>query len=255
MNVTTIRTSLEDVVSSVASVRFEPGRDTLLAVASVFALWPIYYANSTTDSTVALVAFLLVGNLLLTVLVPIYYVGVVRDESLSAVGITARGWKRALVASTLVAIAFLPGLLAAGGELPTSLLLAHVITIGLMFWEPFFVHGWLQLRFERAFGPIPGIVLASGGFVAFHLGVRSPESLFVLLLVGLFHGVLFRVAGGNLLVLWPVMWAIASGQGTLESGLVFGWEEASAYAVILVVIAVGIWLVERRNRERIRDVT
>lgn len=233
-----IRTNIGVGLSTARDVRFEPGSDTLVGVCSLIGLWGIYYFQSTSESVESIILFLLVGNLALTILFPLYYVCYIRNEPLSEVGVTRTGWKRAVVVSTVGALALAPGLLFV--DEPAVVLVPHIFTIGLMLWEPLFVHGFLQIRFERAFGPLPGIILASGGFVLFHVGTVAPAGLAVLGLFGLFHAVLFRVFDRNLLVLWPILWAIGSSQGTLDS-VVFGWEEASAYVVILFVAGGAIY--------------
>lgn len=238
-----VRTQASHAVSAVRDVRVEPGVDTVVAILSLLALWTIYYFQSTSDSLASVLLFLFVGNFALTVLFPLYYVVLVREEPLSAIGLTTRGWKRALVGSTIAALVLLPGLLSANE--PAAVLLPHVVTVGLMIWEPLFVHGWLQLRFERAFGTVPGIVLAAGAFVLFHVGAVAPAGLLALSFFGVVHAALFRVFDRNLLVLWPILWAVGSSQGTLES-VVFGWEEASAYVAILLGTAIAIYAVRKR---------
>lgn len=111
-----------------------------------------------------------------------------------------------------------------------------------MLWEPFFVHGWLQIRFERAFGAGPGVVLAAAAFGLFHLGAVAPTDLLVLLVVGVVHAALFRAFGRTLLVLWPVLWAVGSGQGTLDT-VVFGREEAAFYLGVLLVAGAAVYAV------------
>lgn len=167
------------IVSTATETRFEPGWDTAVAVLSLLALWGIYYYQSTSGSVGSLLLFLLVGNLGLTVLFPLYYVCYRRSGPLSAVGITADGWRRALFASAVGALALSPGLLSA--DEPLGVLIPHVVATGLMLWEPFFVHGWLQIRFERAFGAGPGVVLAAAAFGLFHLGAVALTDLLVLL--------------------------------------------------------------------------
>lgn len=238
-----VRTQASAAVSAVRDVRFEPGADTVVAILSLLALWTIYYFQSISDSTASVLLFLLVGNFVLTVLFPLYYVVFVRKELLSAIGLTTRGWKRALVGSTIGALVLFPGLRSANE--PAAVLLPHVVTVGLMIWEPLFVHGWLQLRFERAFGTVPGIVLAAGAFVLFHVGAVASAGLLALSIFGTVHATLFRAFDRNLLVLWPILWAVGSSQGTLES-VVFGWEEASAYFAILLGTAIAIYVVRKR---------
>lgn len=230
-------------LSAARDIRFEPGPDTLVAVCSLVVLWGIYYFQSTRDSIESIVLFLLVGNLGLTILFPLFYVCHLRDEPLADVGLTWMGWKRAVLVSTVVAVVLAPGLLFV--DEPAAVLVPHCITIGLMLWEPLFVHGFLQIRFEQAFGLIPGIILASGGFVLFHVGAVAPAGLVTLGAIGLVHAVLFRTCDRNLLVLWPILWAVGSSQGTLDS-VVFGWEEASAYAAILLVAGIAMYATAKK---------
>lgn len=241
------RTKAKGAVSAVRDVRFEPESDTVVAILSLLALWAIYYFQSMSDSAVSVLLFVLVGNFALTVLFPLYYVVSVRKEPLSAVGLTTRGWKRALVGSTIAALVLLPGIVFA--DEPAAVLIPHIVTVGLMIWEPLFVHGWLQLRFERAFGTVPGIVLAAGSFVLFHVGAVAPAGLLALSVFGAVHATLFRAFDRNLLVLWPILWAVGSAQGTLDS-VIFGWEEASAYVAILLVTAIAIYVVRKRVDRR-----
>lgn len=135
-----------------------------------------------------------------------------------------------------------PGLLVV--DEPAAVLVPHIITVGLMFWEPFFVHGWLQIRFERAFGAGLSIPLTAAAFALFHVGAADATGLLALAVFGLVHAILFRAFDRNLLVLWPILWAIGSSQGTLDS-VVFGFEEASAYLVILLVTGAVVYAIDR----------
>jgi len=62
-------------------------------------------------------------------------------------------------------------------------------------------------------------------------------------LLGVFFGVLFRMAGGNLLALWSVTWAVTSSIGVLEGGFGFDWSDIAAYALLLIVqvAAIPLW--------------
>ena len=105
--------------------------------------------------------------------------------------------------------------------------------------------GWLQLRFERAFGLLPGVVLAALSFGAYHLGTFPLTGVLGLVGFGLLYAVLFRVVGANLLVLWPLMWAVGSGIGTLQGGFAFSWDSVPNAMVLLGVQAAAIALFAR----------
>lgn len=42
-------------------------------------------------------------------------------------------------------------------------------------FEPLFVFGWLQLRFEKDWGVLPGILLAALGYALYHVGYMPGE--------------------------------------------------------------------------------
>ena len=107
------------------------------------------------------------------------------------------------------------------------------------------------MRFERAFGGVPGIALAAVCFGAYHAGTFLPFGVASLAAFETFFGVLFGAAGGNLLVLWPLTWAVMSSIGVLEGG--FGWSDVATYAILLVVQAALIALMAWRKVRLGRD--
>lgn len=169
----------------------------------------------------------------------------VKREGLGSIGITARLWWLALPISAFLAIGSLPALLELAEASPSAALTQHLIVNGLLLWEPFFVHGWLQLRFERAFGILPGILLAALCFGAYHLGTFPIPAILALVGFGLLYGALFRAVGANLLVLWPLTWAVGSGIGTLQGGFIFGWTFVPGAAGLLAVQVAAIALFAR----------
>jgi hypothetical protein len=74
-----------------------------------------------------------------------------------------------------------------------------------------------------------------------------------LVLLGVFFGVLFRAAGGNLLALWPLTWAVTSSIGVLEGGFSFDWSDVVTYALLLIVqVFLVALMVQRADRSRAR---
>lgn len=226
--------------------RFEPGRDTGLAVATLLVFWPIYYLGDAHWSipTAAIWFLAIVG---VCVLGPAYYVICHRGEGLYAVGITSDGWVRALGLSVFLAGLFGLEFVFDPPGTSSDAFILHILTVAFMLWEPFFVHGWLQLRFEDAFGPLPGVLLAAGGFGLYNVGVLSPTMLGVLVVIGIFNGLIFLFANRNLLVLWPVYWAVTGTQGTIDR-VVFDQFDLAVHALALLVTAIGLLLIERNHR-------
>lgn len=240
--------SPESRVRRILSTRFEPGTDTALAFATATLFSFIYYFGTHTESAIAsFLIFTVLGTGIVCVILPAFYMLVVRSEPLESLGITRRRWLLSLVISLIFAVGSLPTVFQTAEQTPGAELAPHLLVNGLILWEPFFVFGWLQLRFERAFGILPGIVLAAICFGAYHLGTFPLPGVVGLVVFGLVYAVLFRAVGANLLVLWPMTWAVGSGIGTLQGGFTFGWGAVSGAAVLLAVQIATIALFAHRR--------
>jgi hypothetical protein len=141
----------------------------------------------------------------------------------------------------------MPRFLGVLATIPSEYALPSALFCALCLWEPFFIYCWLQLRFERAFGVIPGIILAGVCMGLYHVGtypLLGMPGVVQLMLHGIFFGAIFR-STKNLLVLWPLTWAISASIGTISGGFIFEWEVVGMYAVILLIQAVGLWWLSR----------
>ena len=251
--------TLSSVARETFTLRWRPQGDTAVALLTAVLMVGLYYANTRAQSPVfSLVVFVVLTNGILNLLFPAYYVLVVRKEGLNQLGITKRWWWLALLLSVVVSVLSWPQLQQVVVEQPDIDLLPLLVANGLILWEPFFVYGWLQLRFERAFGLIPGIALAAVCFGAYHIGTFPLSGVVSLVGFGAFFGVLFRATGGNLLALWPLTWAVTSSIGVLEGGFALGWFDVVTYALLLIVQVVSIALMvrhaDRPSRARRRSI-
>jgi membrane protease YdiL (CAAX protease family) len=212
---------------------WSPSSDTLVAVLTEIAMMAAYWTvTHLLGRGWDVVLVLGIGaNLGLNVFFPVWWLTCHRRQPLSELGITTRRWLLSLlVGAGLAALSsFRLRQMAAGTDW-----LPHVLYNALILWEPFFVYGWLQLRFDRAFGIVPGVILAALSFAAYHIGSYPPAELLTLLIAGLLYGVLFRLTS-NLLILWPLLWSIGSSIGTLMGGMQFTWIEVVIWAVILLL--------------------
>ena len=235
-------------------VRWAPNSDTAVASASLLLMILAYYAAThwLISQVAAILVFGILTNLILNVLLPVWWIAYHRRQPLSELGITTKRW----LSSLLIGIG-LAGLLAirlwqvaAGIDW-----LPHLLFNVTCFWEPFFVYGWLQLRFERAFGIVPSIILAGLSLAVYHVGTYSPDGLIMLLLAGLLYAVVFRITS-NLLVMWPLAFSIGSSMGTLMGGMQFTWNQVSIWSIILLlqISAIGYtWW--RQNRRKLASET
>ena len=117
----------------------------------------------------------------------------------------------------------------------------------MVLWEPLFVFGWLYLRWERAFGWLPAIVLVGAGFALQHVGSVPLPAALGFGAFALAFAVVFALVR-NLVILWPLFYPVASGIGTLQAGVTMGWGAVVAGAVLLVVQLAIITLIWRARR-------
>jgi membrane protease YdiL (CAAX protease family) len=241
---------MNDAARSLFSLRWRPGWDTAFALLTGLLMIPVYYVGAHDHSGVAgLLVFVIFGNGILNVLLPAYYVLVVRREGPEELGITTRRLWLAVLLSLACCLFSWKGLQREAASNPDVDLLRLLVFNSVILWEPLFVYGWLELRFERAFGILPGIVLAAICFGAYHLGTFPLPGVVGLVVVGVVFGVVFRITR-NLLTLWPATWAVVSSIGTMQGKMQFGWDQVALYAVILLVQIVAIAWMVRNGRKR-----
>jgi len=227
-------------------VRWSPGRDTYVALATLIYFVPSYYLGANTGSLFGLVNFLFATTVVLVVL-PAYYVLRVMGRPPSEIGFTTRNLLPSLGLSVFLVLRYLPVLRAALASIPEANVLPHLLYCGLCLWEPFFIHCWVQLRFEDAFGIVPGVLAAGVCTAVYHVGTFPAGMVLRLGGYGLFYGVLFRLTR-NVFTLWPLAWAGASAMGTIAGGFVFGWGHAALYGGVLLVQLLSIWLFSGSGR-------
>ena len=237
------------LAKTILTLRWRPGRDTVAALLTALAMLPVYYLGvHAKGNLVGIVGFVILGNGILNVLFPAYYLLIYRREEPAELGLTTQRLWLALGLSAACSAIFWPRLVTEIQLHPTADLLPHLLFNCLTFWEPFFVFGWLQLRFERAFGVLPGIVIAAVCFGAFHLGTFPVAGVGLLTLVGLFYAVLFRIPR-NLLAVWPLAWTAGNSISTRQGGMLFGWGEVAVYGILLLAQIVGIFWMVRSCRQ------
>jgi membrane protease YdiL (CAAX protease family) len=240
---------MHSFVKTIITVRWQPSQDTVVALLTALLMIPVFYVGThDTTGIVGLLVFVILGNGILNVLFPAYYLLVVRKERPQELGITTDRLWLAVGLSLVWGLMSWVGLQKEARLHPEADLLPQLVFNGLILWEPFFVYGWLQLRFERAFGMLPGIVLAAACFGAYHLGTYPLPAVGMLVVIGLIYAILFRMTK-NLLTLWPLVWSVGSSIGTLQGGFYFGWDQVGMYAIILLVQIVAIaWMISHGRK-------
>ena len=216
---------------------WDPGTDTLIALGTLLGFWACYWAGTTLHP-----AFLYTGILVLGTAVPAWSVLRRRREGLPGLGLTRHRLRLALILSAVLGAGSVYKVVALAHEQDVALL-PHLLGNLVVLWEPLFVFGWLYLRWERAFGVLPAIVLVGAGFALQHVGSVPLGAAIFFGMFALVFAVLFALVR-NLLVLRPLFYPVASGIGTLQAGFQMGWDDvligaAAMLAQVLILVAVA----------------
>ena len=212
---------------------WSPNSDTLMALLTEITMIALYWITTHLLSSGwdGVFIFGVLTNLGLNVLFPVWWIAYHRKQPLSELGITTKHWLLSLFAGVVLAIFSSIRL----QQMATSVnWLPQILFNAVILWEPFFVFSWLQLRFDRAFGIVPGVLLAGLSFTAYHICSFPPTMLIVLLIIGLIYAAIFRLTS-NLLIIWPFTWSVASSIGTLMGGIHFTWKQVAIWSVILLI--------------------
>jgi membrane protease YdiL (CAAX protease family) len=212
-----------------------------LVVAGLYTAFQIFTtsrvaANFITFGPVTLAAF--------GVAVPVLYTVFVRHKSVGELGITAERLLPSVGLGLLLAWDTYRNTIATL-DLPDTRsmipMVAMALAVGL--FESIFFRGWLQLRFEQAFGLVPGLVLAAACYSLYHIGygMGMGEMLFLFGL-GLTFGAFFRLTR-SIFVLWPFYTPMGSIYTNLTEGLSLPLEATYGFlltiAAMIVVIAIA----------------
>lgn len=226
--------------------RFHLDADLALALTSLTVFWGLFFLGANAEQPwVSAVVFLGLTHVVVGVAFPAYLVLWCRGEPLDALGLDPARWGVGLATSAGIAAVFSIRLIPEMGAHPLSVSVPTVLALAFGLGEPLFVHGWLQGRFERSFGPIPAILLTGLAFGLYHVGTFPPQAILFLVAVGIGFAALYR-ATRSLLAVWPLTYASLFSIGTLEMGSPFTWWSVWAFGMALVVELVVIaWMARR----------
>jgi hypothetical protein len=207
---------------------WSPSSETWIALLTEIAMIALYWITThlLSGGRDSILVFGLLTNLGLNVLFPVWWIAYHRKQPMSELGITTRYWCLSLLIGVVLAAFSSFGL----RQMVTGIVLFN----GVILWEPFFVFSWLQMRFDRSFGIVPGVLLAGLSFTAYHIGTSPPAMLIVLLIIGLIYAAIFRLTS-NLLIVWPFVWSVASSIGTLMGEMRFTWKQVVIWSAILLI--------------------
>lgn len=224
---------------------WQPNRDTLVALGSyvlvVAALYTAFQVFTTERVAANFITFGPVALAALGVAVPVFYTTLVRRCSLAEVGLTTRQLLPSLALGLLLSWDTYRNTLATM-EVAWSQAVVPLVTMALAvgLFEAIFFRGWLQLRFEAAFGLVPGLVLGAVCYSLYHIGYgMGADELLFLFGLGLVFGAVFRLTK-NIFVLWPFYTPIGGLYTNLSEGLTMPFEATYGFALTLGLMVAAI---------------
>ena len=230
--------------SLLGDLKWKPNRDTvtafvsyLLVVAGLYTAFQIFTTDRVAANFITFGPVTLAG---LGIAIPVLYTVVVRKRPLADLGITAKQLVPSLILGLLLAWdTYSNTLQPMNVEWGRSHVALIVMALAVGLFEAVFFRGWLQMRFEEAFGLVPGLILAAGCYSLYHVGygMNMDEMLFLFGL-GLTFGAFFRLTM-NIFVLWPFYTPMGSIFTNLSEGLSLPFEATYGF-VITIGLMVGL---------------
>lgn len=200
-----------------------------------------YIAFVSGNALLQLLFYNVISLFLIGIALPVYWT-IKKRHPLSDIGIT----KNRLWLSLVIGIVF-TGFEAfhtiAEIQLPVFDELLPIIVLAIVagLFEAVFFRGWMQLRFEDAFGIIPSILLASAFYSLYHIGYSgswaTTETLITLFLVGIMFAVLFRLTK-NILIIWPFAIPVGAVYDLVKHETIIPFEAIYGYLFTSILIVI-----------------
>ena len=186
---------------------------------------------------------------ILTIAVPVYWIGLVKREPLRSLGLTLRHWPPAILLGVALSSLEVAQVVNGRGPVaPANLWMPQAVAGAVSLWEPLFVFGWLQLRFEKDFGILPGILMASACFALYHVGFGSVNMMVGQFFSAIAYATVFRLVT-SLLVVWPLLWAASSARICIgDNFCFFDWSSATFMTFLFLVEITFVAAVAYRQR-------
>jgi membrane protease YdiL (CAAX protease family) len=243
----------QSAFGEIITIRWQPGRDTLVAIGSyglvVAGLLTAFQVFTTQQVAANFITFGPITLAGLGVALPIFYTVLVRRRPLADVGLTARYLWPSLLLSLVLGLDTYRGTLTTLniewtlGFVP---LITMALTVGL--FEAIFFRGWLQLRFEAAFGLLPGLMLGALCYALYHVGYGMTWGEMIFLFgLGLVFALVFRLTK-NVLILWPFYTPIGGLYTNLKDGLALPFEATYGFVLTIGLMVAAIVVAARLSK-------
>jgi membrane protease YdiL (CAAX protease family) len=228
-------------------VQWRPNRDTIVALGSYVLVVATMWVAFQVFTTAMVAANFLTFTLAIAgfgVIVPVVYTVMVRRRGLADIGITTRALVPSLVLGALLGLDTFRNTIAGlpDGWLTASLVPLVLMTQAVGLFEAIFFRGFLQLRFEEAFGIVPGLILGALAYALYHVGygMTSGEVIF-LFGYGMVFGAIFRLTR-NIFVLWPFYTPVGGLYSNLRNGLNLPFEATYGFVLVIALMLAVAYL-------------
>jgi membrane protease YdiL (CAAX protease family) len=242
------------------AIKWQPTTDTWVAVGTyvlvVAGIMLAFRVFTTAQVALNFITYGLITLAGLGVILPVCYTRVIRHAPLDELGITTRNLLPSLLLGGLLGLDTYRATLSTLNitwDQAVVPIVALALTVGL--FEAVFFRGWLQLRFEAAFGLVPGLILAALAYSLYHIGYGMDASEMAFLFgMGLVFGGMFRLTK-NILVVWPLYTPIGGLYENLRSGLTMPFEATYGFAIALalmigIIIFAARWTGQQRRQSK-----
>jgi membrane protease YdiL (CAAX protease family) len=231
-------------------IHWRPNRDTLVALISyvlvVTGLFTAFQVFTTTRVAANFITFGPVTLAGLGVALPVLYTALMRKRRLADLGLTTRQLVPSLILGLLLGWDTYRNTIATqnvGWTRDMVPLVTMALTVGL--FEAIFFRGWLQLRFEEAFGMVPGLVLGALCYGLYHIGYGMTwDEMLFLFGLGLVFAAVFRLTQ-NVAVLWPFYTPVGGLYSNLSDGLTLPFEAIYGFVLTLGLMVAVIVVAAR----------
>jgi len=238
----------EQITNENTLLKWTPSIDSIVAVFTLIAMWMSFYVMYHTESLVVkVVVFGLFGNIICCVGIPVIYTLLFRKENIKAMGITTENLIPGLIISVGLAFGDFQELLPL---LEGSNWVPQLLFNILVFWEPFFIFGWLQARFHKDFGIIPSIFFAGISLCIYHIGSFPVHLIIEYLITGIVFSLIYSVMQ-NIFVMWPIFWCVGATVGTIKGKMEFNWSFVCFNLGILIIQIVIIYVCTKMQKRKL----
>lgn len=231
--------------------RFQPDKYTLIAFLLGGLSFGVGYLMRLTDNAVLLYIFRDVLQVMFIGVVVPFFILSTKNEFQEAGLRIDKGLRYILISVMLGALLTFQFYTEEGDRL-FDLTIAHIepalyVMVTNIFEILFFVI-FLRFYFEKAFGIIPAIIMASAFFSLHHIGFQ-PE-FYKLFLVGLFFMVIFRIVN-HWLILIPLWWVGGLGDVLVKSTEVSGLESMHWWRSMVILLIITLMFIYKQPFKRI----